>query len=552
MTDAAGGRLLRGTGADLGPLATAMDPDRRTLLHVLERQAAQRPDHDWLVFDGHERLTFAGAREAGHRFAHGLAGLGGAPPHVAVLLRNQREFMGAFLGAQYAGGVGVPLNPELRGPMLASMLVRSRARVLVVAEDLVDRLSALGDLPELELILVCGDREPAGEPVAGVRSARFDDWLAAHEARDPRRLPSPWETGALVFTSGTSGGSKAAVWPHHYLYLSSATTADALGHSPADVLSTPLQMCHIAGLQVFAAAALHVGCAAHMKSRFSASRWWEQIAADGATFAMLMGQMAAMILAEVPAAPSHRLDCVYILPQPREREEFERRYRTRVVWQGWGMTEIFPHPPTRHPLRDVAPDTIGPPPAWVDFGVVDDHDRLLGPGEIGELVYRPLLPDAMAAGYFEDATTTARAFRNLMFHTGDLGYYDEQGRMHFVMRAGDAIRRRGENVSAVELEAVALGHPAVLDAAAYAVPAAMGEHEVKLDVVLGEDLTLSELHAWLTASLPRFMVPLYLERRASLPKTVSQRTEKYKLAAEGIERAKVETFAPARRRGQVR
>jgi crotonobetaine/carnitine-CoA ligase len=538
-------RLLRGTGPDLGPLARRGAPDERTLLHVLDRQVQERPDHEWLVFDGRDRLTFAQAREAARRFAQALRAQRVAMPQVALLLRNQREFMPAFLGAQTAGGVAVPLNPELQGPLLERMLVKCRARVLVVRADLLDRLAALDGLGELELILACGgDGHP---PIHGVPVAGFDASVAAAEPVAPAALPRPSDVAALVFTSGTSGGSKAAVWSHHYLHLSSACVTDALGHGPADVLTTPLQMCHIAGLQNFANSALQAGCTAHLKSRFSASRYWDEVAQDGATFSMLMGQMAAMVLDAVPAAPAHRLARVYILPQPREREEFERRYATTVLWQGWGMTEIFPHPPAREPLRDVADDAIGPPPAWVDFGVVDEHDRLLGPGELGELVYRPLMPDGMASGYFEDPAATAAAFRNFMFHTGDLGYYDEDGRMHFVMRNQDAIRRRGENVSAVELEAVALGHPAVVDAAAYAVPAALGEHEVKLDLVLGDELELGELHAWLVSQLPRYMVPLYLERRDALPKTLSQRVEKYKLAQQGVDRAAVRRFEPVRR-----
>jgi crotonobetaine/carnitine-CoA ligase len=258
--------------------------------------------------------------------------------------------------------------------------------------------------------------------------------------------------------------------------------------------------------------------------------------------------MAAMVLKEVPEAPPHHLARVYILPQPQGHEEFERRYRTTVLWQGWGMTEIFPHPPGRERLDDVPPDTIGPPPEWVDFGVVDEHDQLLGPGELGELVYRPLMPFGMASGYFEDPEATATAFRNFMFHTGDLGYYDDDGRMHFVMRNQDAIRRRGENVSAVELEGVALRHPDIVDAAAYAVPAEFGEHEVKLDVVLSDDVPLESLHAWLAERLPHFMVPRYLEQRATLPKTLSQRVEKYKLAKDGVDRPAVRVFEPVRRR----
>jgi crotonobetaine/carnitine-CoA ligase len=540
--------LLRGTGPGFGPLARRFPYERRTLLHVLAAQVEERPDQDWLVFDGgvdaRDRLTFRAAQDQAHRFAAALRDTSFTT--TALLLRNQREFMPAFLGAQAAGGVAAPLNPELRGPLLETVLGRCRAQVLVVRADLLDVLAAAPSLADVRLVLVCGDADGRAA-VHGVAVVPFEEWCADRPSDPPAALPAPSDLAALVFTSGTSGGSKAAMWPHHYLYLSSATVSDALGHAPGDVLSTPLQMCHIAGLQVFAGSALQVGCTAHLRSRFSARSWWEEIAADGATFAMLMGQMAAMILDAVPVAPEHRLGHVYILPQPARREEFERRYGTTVIWQGWGMTEIFPHVPSKNRLEDVPADTIGPAPAWVDYGVVDEHDRLLAPGELGEMVYRPLVPDAMARGYYGDPEATNRAFRNFMFHTGDLGYYDEQGRVHFAMRNQDAIRRRGENVSAVELENVARGHPDVVDAAAYAVPSELGEHEVKLDVIGRDRLDLDALHAWLVEQLPRFMVPRYLERRADFPRTLSQRVEKYKLARDGVDRAEVREYSAPQR-----
>jgi crotonobetaine/carnitine-CoA ligase len=540
--------LLRGTGLGLGPLALRLPAAERTLLHVLRLQVAERPDQDWLVFDGRDRLSFAAAEERALRFADRLRRDGPAG-NTALFLRNQIEFMPAFLGAQLAGGIAVPLNPELRGPLLERLLERGQARVLVAAAELIPELERLDSLREVGLVIACVSPEEAPGSILGVPVIPFAEWIQGGRPEQPERLPEPWETAALVFTSGTSGGSKAAVWSHHYLYFSSACVSDALGHRPEDVLSTPLQMCHIAGLQNFANSALQVGCTAHLQSRFSVRSWWDDIARDGATFSMLMGQMAAMILDQVEAAPEHRLDTVYVLPQPARRVEFEERYGTKIVWQGWGMTEIFPHVPTREPIPDVPADTIGLPPTWVDFGVVDEHDRLLPPGQLGEMVYRPLIPDAMASGYYEDAEATAKAFRNFMFHTGDLGFYDEEGRIHFVMRNSDGIRRRGENISAVELEAVALERPEVIDAAAYAVPAELGEHEVKLDVVLAGDLDLDQLHAWLVDRLPRFMVPRYLERRDELPKTISQRVEKYKLSAQPLDRPAVREFAPARRAG---
>ncbi|MBW0101874.1 AMP-binding protein [Pseudonocardia sp. KRD291] len=514
---------------------------------MLRAQAEDVPDRDWLVFDGKDRLTFREADDRSRRVAAALVARGVAGGRVALLLRNQIEFMPLFLGTLAAGGVAAPMNPELRGRLLALLLQRCDPEVLAVRTDLLPRLEELPSLGDVQLVVACGEGDVPTD-VHGVPVVAFADMVTAYPAAAaPQTLPRPSDLAVLMFTSGTSGGSKAAMWPHHYLYLASAAASDTLGHTPEDVLSTPLQMCHIAGLQVFANSALHVGCTAHLKSSFSARTWWHEIADDGATFAMLMGQMAAMILEAVPEAPDHRLSHVYVLPQPLGRVEFERRYRTSVIWQGWGMTEIFPHLPRKQRIEDVPPDTIGPAPSWVDHGVVDESDRMLAPGELGELVYRPLIPDAMARGYFEDPETTNHAFRNFMFHTGDLGYYDSDGRVHFVMRNQDGIRRRGENISAVELENIVLGHPAVTDAAAYAVPAEMGEHEVKLDLVVRDGTELDDLHAWLRDQLPRFMVPRYLESRGELPRTPSQRVEKYKLAADGVDRPAVREYDLRRR-----
>ncbi|GAA3523120.1 ATP-dependent acyl-CoA ligase [Amycolatopsis ultiminotia] len=542
-------RLLRGSGPGPGPLAQAFPYEQRTMLHVLRHRAEHSADQEWLVFDGADRLTFGQAEEQVRRFASAVVTAGFRKPRVALLLRNQPEFIPAFFGAQLADGFAAPLNPESRGPMLSRLLIRCEAQILVVRSDLLPVLCSAPSLGQVALVLVCGDTNTSSE-IHGVPVRGFRSWYAHHSPLPFEHLPEPGDLAALVFTSGTSGGSKAAMWTHHYQYFSSASVSDALGHTPGDVLSTPLQMCHIAGLQNFANSALHVGCTAHLKSAFSASRWWDEIAADGATFAMLMGPMAGMVLDRVPQAPRHRLRTVYILPQPARRAEFEQRYGTTVVWQGWGMTEIFPHVPSATRLEDVPADTIGPPPSWTDFGVVDENDRMLAPGELGEMVYRPLIPCAMASGYYGDPVATNKAFRNFMFHTGDLGYYDETGRIHFVMRNQDAIRRRGENVSAVELEQVVRQHPAIADAAAYAVPADLGEHEVKLDLIARPDapLNLDEFFGWLTNQLPRFMLPRYLEQRTEFPRTPSQRVQKYLLAEEKLDRPQVREFLPPARR----
>ncbi|MCZ4278772.1 AMP-binding protein [Rhodococcoides yunnanense] len=544
------GGMMTGTGSELGPHVMAYPQQARSLLRVLVDQSESRPDADWLVIDSRDRLSFRAARDETSRV--GSAVRRGITPGdtVALLMRNRIAFMPVLLGAQAGGGKAVPLNPELRGSMLSRLLSRSEARVLVVEAGLVDRLIELDGLAEVSLVVVSEEDaadSPLPESIHGVPVRGYGEWRNVEPLDLAAAIPDSSRIAMLMFTSGTSGGSKAAVWTHHYLFLAAACVADALDFGPSEVLSTPLQMCHIAGLQVFAGASLVAGCTAHLKSTFSSSRWWDEIAADNATFAMLMGPMTAAIMRAVPRAPQHRLHTLYVLPQPANRAEFEYRYGTTIVWQGWGMTEIFPHLPRLHPIDDVPADTIGPPPRWVDFGVVDEFDRLLPPDTLGEMVYRPLIPHAMASGYYNDHEATARAFRNFMFHTGDLGYYDTAGRIHFVMRSQDGIRVRGENVSAVELESIALTHPNVLEVAAYALPDEDGQQEIKLDVVVIQDIALTALHIWLEHELPRYMVPRWLEKRNSLPRTPSQRVEKYRLAAQGTDRPTV-LDTPRRRR----
>ena len=549
MSAAAGrdGRLLRGRGASLGPCATRFPEAERTLLHLLRAQAHDRGDRTWLVFDGRDSLTFGAAYTCVNRVANAVVAHTGRGSHVALFLPNQVEWFPAFLGAMAAGGVAVPLNAELRGPLLEFVIAKSESRILVTRADMVDRLAALGGLGAVELVVVCGAGDvPAA--VHGVPTVGWEAWIAAQDDDPPPALPDPADVAQIQFTSGTTGESKGVVCPHQFVFLYSALECDTLQHPDGAVLTTPMPLYHAAALHLIGASALQLGCVAHLKSRFSARAFWPDAAADGATFAIIFGPMAAILLKTVAEAPEHRLERMFCVPFPPGGEEFERRFRVRLLWQGYGMTEIMPHPMPAELTPGVPYDTIGHPVDWMEYGAVDDRDRCLPPGELGQLAYRPLIPDAMARGYFRAPEATEKAFRNEMFHTGDLGFVDEEGRVHYRGRQQDRIRRRGENVSAAELEFVALQHDDVLEAAGYGVPGELGEHEIKLDVIVRDDgCALAELHAWLVERLPRYMVPLYLERRTSFPKTPSERVEKYRLAEEPLDRPEVAVFQPAPR-----
>jgi carnitine-CoA ligase len=531
--------LYRGTGNDFGPVYLSRPIEDRTMLHVLADRARDRADHDWLIFDAEERLTYGEALALTNQIAAAIAATAGRGAHVGLLLRNQREFLPTLYGAMTAHGVAVPLNAEARGPLLEAVIEDGGCRVVVVRDDLLERLEALTSLHGVELLVVVGrDRSDVPGLVHGVRTVPWDTWLEGRSGASVEDPPAWHERCLIAFTSGTTGRAKGAVYSHHFFYLYSATVTDGLERTADDVLTTPLPLYHAAALHLIANSAMHVGATAHLKSRFSASRFWQEVAADGATGGIILGPMAAMVLKASTEAPAHRMEHLWCVP-PIQKDEFEARFGVRIVWQGYAMTEIEPMPMRREMLEDVPLDTLGYVARWMDWGVVDEHDRLLPPGERGQLVLRCLVPHGMCDGYHGRPEATAEAFRNFAFHTGDLVSYDDDGLLHFHGRMQERIRHRGENISAPEVEFVVLEHPDVLEAAVYGVASELGEQDVKLDVVGRETLDLDELLTWLRAHLPTFMVPRYIEQRASFPKTPSERIQKHVLAAEPVDRPQV-------------
>ena len=287
--------------------------------------------------------------------------------------------------------------------------------------------------------------------------------------------------------------------------------------------------------------ALVVGARAVLCPRFSASEWLVQARRVGATITNLLGVMMDFLFRQpAPAGDrEHRLRVVLGQPAPAAiAEAFRERFGLERVLEYYGMTEIGIV--TMMPWDGVRPGSCGIAVSeWFDLRIADpETDEERPPGEVGELLVRPKAPWAFNQGYWAMADKTLEALRNVWYHTGDALRRDADGYYYFVDRMRDVIRRRAENIASFDIETVVATHPAVMECAAVAVPAefAGGEDEIKACLVLREGMALApeEFLGWCEERLPYFAVPRYVEVVPELPKTPSNKIQKYRLREAGV------------------
>jgi crotonobetaine/carnitine-CoA ligase len=284
--------------------------------------------------------------------------------------------------------------------------------------------------------------------------------------------------------------------------------------------------------------ALATGATFVFRERFSGAALWDDVRAHNCVAAALVGPMTAFLHAQprLPDDADNPVRAVLCGPLIPEIDDFKARFGVKVA-TCYGMTETgaclstgWDHGPTNgcgRPRLDYP---------WHEVRVVDENDEPLAPGEVGELVVRAAEPWSMNAGYYGMPEPTAGAWRNGWFHTGDAFRYDEDGNYYLVDRLKDAIRRRGENISSFEVEAVVRTYPGIADCAAIGVPAPLGEDDVMVVVELADGATLdpAALHEWLQTALPKFMVPRYIDV-APLPRNATtQRVKKFELRSRGV------------------
>lgn len=511
-----------------------------TVLDALAARLTDDPDGPYLDFDG-VALTAREMDRCANRVAHGLAGLGvGRGDRVATLLENSPEQVISFFAAAKLGAIQVPINTAYKGEFLRHVLADSGAAVVIVQGDLAARVAEVtggDDLSELRAIVVTGPSEPGATrpPVHP-----WDDLLAAGTDEAPEAPPvGPSDLACFIYTAGTTGPSKGCMLPHHYVVALGEQIARAWQRRADDIVLTPLPLFHFNAISVCVVGTLLTGGSAAIVRKFSVSRFWSEVKRTDATMLSMLGSLAILVAsaADVPEQSGHRLRLCAAAPMPPDTDRIWReRFGCATFSAGYGLTEasLISLLPAGAANRPGAAGQLND--REFEVRVVDDGDRDVPVGEIGEIVCRPTGPNLMFAGYWRRPEATVDVLRNLWFHTGDLGKVDEDRFLYFVDRKKDYLRRRGENISSFEMERTFVAHPAIKDVAVHAVASDQGEDDVKVTAVLQEGATVTEeeLCRWSVDQVPYFAVPRYIEFRVDLPRNPVGRVLKYELRDDGV------------------
>jgi crotonobetaine/carnitine-CoA ligase len=503
--------------------------DLGSLLELRAAEAGQRP---FLAMPGGIRLTYAEFNERVNQVAHGLTQAGVARgDRIAIMMRNSVEFLLGSYALKKLGAVEVAINTEFRGAGLAHMLNVPQAALLLTDEEFVEPLAAVREnLLHLRRVAFTSGHDAAAGRLPGLDVCAFADLVSAR-GDNPGVEVRGSELGTILFASGTTGVSKGCMLPHRYAVKAGEVIVERLGLRADDCLYCPFPLYHVDAAYLTVAPAIVLGARVGLGRRFSASGFWDEVRELEGTVFDFMGATLTILHKRdpLPTDADNPVRLAWGVPMPAWRSEFEARFNLKLV-HCYGLTDgnmvAYENPDGDEPAGSCG--TVHPS---FDVRILDDDDREVTAGTVGEIAIRPNEPDIMMMGYYGMPEASLAAFRNQWFHTGDHGRVDADGHLFFESRKKDAIRRRGENISAFEIEEVVNTHPAVLECAAIGVPSELTEEDVKVVVVLrnGTLIDAEELREFCRTRMARFMVPEHVEFVDAIPKTPTGKVEKYKL-----------------------
>ena len=525
------------------------DKNSWNVLSLLRKRADDLGEETFVEFDNGVSLSFRALEEKSNLLALHLRSLGlQENENVFCFLKNCPEFLISLFAILKCGAVFVPINTELRGKFLDHQFRNSEPKIAIVNNSLIDSFSGLEPLAtKLETTIFVGKTFEKKIPKALLSENQFlfNDIikLSLKEGREMLACNPPiHKICAIMYTSGTTGPSKGVMLTHGHLFSFAINSAKVAYLTREDTYYICMPLFHVNGLSIQCFAALYAGIRVYCRERFSPTNWLSDIIKSGATVTNLLGVMPEFIFNTAPSSidKNHSLRIVSAVPISKEwGKDFEKRFNIKFL-QGFGMTEsgmsfwgdlteenLIPGC-AGYPMNDLYEVKIANP----------ENDEFLPPNTVGELLIRPKHPGIFSAGYYKMPEKTLESWRNLWFHTGDACSFDEKGRMHYFDRIKDCIRRRGENISAFELEQVINAYDRIIECAAIGVKTeeSGGEDEVLVCIVKEEnsEIELGSFLSYCKKNLPRFAIPKFVRFVDNIIKTGSGKLSKVKIREEGL------------------
>jgi long-chain acyl-CoA synthetase len=497
------------------------------IARALERAARHFPLHPAILFEDGQWSYLELGRVAS-RTAHALAAWGVAPgDRVALFLPNIPAFAVAYQAVLKLGAVAVSVNVMLTTEELAVLLEDSDARVVFTVEALWPRLAPLtGAGLRRDRVVICeGD-------VDGLPS------LEAFGAGGPEEVPArdmdPSAPAAILYTSGTTGPQKGATLSHANVVSNVLAVQRYMRMSPEDRVLVALPLFHVAAQNVLMNGGVSAAATLVLHRRFDAVRCAEAVETHRVTIVtgvptMYIALLNAGVRPSALASVRFYKSAAATMPV-----EVARRWRAtfgRTVLEGYGLTETSPAATFNHEY-EYREGSVGTPVEMVDMRVVDETDRAVPPGTWGEVVFRG--PNVML-GYWNRPEDTRDAIRSGWFHTGDIGYLDDDGYLYLVDRLKDMINTAGFKIWPREVEEVLYRHPAVRECVVVGMPDELRGEIARAFVVLqpGAPPETAGLEAHCRAHLAAFKVPRGFELVEALPKSPSGKILKRALRPPG-------------------
>jgi acyl-CoA synthetase (AMP-forming)/AMP-acid ligase II len=514
---------------------------RGTVYEAFARSAARHRSDPFLVVPASASCTYAKGRiEYSYdgalreidrlRLLYSHSGLGQGH-RVALLLENRPAYFFHWFALNALGVSVVPINPDYRQAELEYLMDHSEVvAVISIAECVRDLKLAARNMRKPPII---------------ISADRVESDLPAFETARALAPPNHFDECAVLYTSGTTGQPKGCILANEYFLRMGLRYLNRKG--PIRLVAgrsrvlTPLPMFHMNAMAGSTMGVVMSGSCLIQLDRFHPSTWWSDVAATRPTGIHYLGVMPAILLS-LPMVPEERNHGIEYGAganvEPDHHAAFEKRFGIPLI-EGWAMTEtgsgaaISADEEPRH----VGTRCFGKVPPAVELRLVDDHGRDVPPGQPGEMLVRNAASNkrlGFFSGYLKDEAATEAGWAGEWWHTGDIARFGEDGCLHFVDRKKNVIRRSGENISALEVEAVLQSHPSIGQVAVAAVADEMRGEEVMACIVAkpgaatGKDAAAGIVD-WTMERLAYYKAPGWISFVADLPTTATQKLRRGEL-----------------------